>query len=72
MDRQRAICPGPPHITVAYSTARQPAKPIIRALGGSLPERQVQLREVSLVNQRGLERDWDWNIEATVRFGTSP
>jgi 2'-5' RNA ligase len=63
--------PWTPHITVAYSTARQPAKPIIRALGGSLPERQVQLREVSLVNQRGLERDWDWNIEATIRFGRS-
>jgi hypothetical protein len=56
---------------VAYSTARQPAKPITRVFGGSLPERQVQLREVSLVNQRGLERDWDWNIEATIRFGTS-
>jgi hypothetical protein len=32
----------------------------------------VQLNEVSLVNQRGLERDWNWNIEARVRFGTSP
>lgn len=63
--------PWPPHITVAYSTARQSARPIIRALGTSLPERQVQLKEVSLVNQRGLERDWNWNIEATVRFGTS-
>lgn len=61
--------PWTPHVTLAYSTAQQPAQPIISALGGSLPERQVQLREVSLVNQRGPERDWDWNVEATIRFG---
>jgi hypothetical protein len=63
--------PWTPHITVAYSTARQPAKRLIRALGGSLPERQVQLNEVRLVTQRGLEREWDWNIEATIPFGRS-
>ena len=61
--------PWTPHVTLAYSTAKQSAKPIISALGGSLPERQVQLTEVSLVNQRGPERDWDWNVEATIRLG---
>lgn len=61
--------PWTPHVTLAYSTAQQPAEPIISALGGSLPERQVQLREVSLVTQRGPERDWDWNVEAAIRFG---
>jgi 2'-5' RNA ligase len=63
--------PWTPHITLAYSTARQPAEPIITALGRSLPERKVQIREVSLVNQRGPERSWDWHPEATIRFGTS-
>jgi 2'-5' RNA ligase len=64
--------PWTPHITIAYSTARQPAKPIITALGRSLPEHKVQIREVSLVNQQGPERSWDWRLEATIRFGTPP
>src|SRR5215831_12112983 len=53
--------PWTPHITIAYSTTRQPAAPIINALGHSLPERKVQLSEISLVNQRGPERSWDWH-----------
>jgi len=61
-----------PHITIAYSTARQPAEAIIAALGLSLPERKVQIRTVSVVNQQGPERSWDWHPEATIRFGTSP
>src|ERR1700730_6249095 len=61
-----------PHITIAYSTARQPAEAIIAALGLSLPERKVQIRTVSVVNQQGPERSWDWPPEATIRFGTSP
>jgi 2'-5' RNA ligase len=61
-----------PHITVAYSASRQPAGPIIAALGRSLPERKIQITTVSLVNQRGPERNWDWHPEATVRFGISP
>ena len=64
--------PWNPHITIAYSTARQPAAPIIAALGRSLPERKVEIRTVSLVNQRGPERSWDWHPEATIRFGMSP
>jgi hypothetical protein len=46
--------------------------PIIAALGRSLPERKIQIRTVSLVNQRGPERSWDWRPEATIRFGISP
>jgi 2'-5' RNA ligase len=61
-----------PHITIAYSTVRQPAGPIIAALGRSLPERKIQLSAVTIVTQRGPERSWDWQPEATVRFGTSP
>ena len=63
--------PWTPHITIAYSTARQPAAPIIAALGRSLPERSVQISAVSVVNQQGPERSWDWHPEATIRFGTS-
>jgi 2'-5' RNA ligase len=64
--------PWTPHITIAYSTSRQPAAPIINALGHSLPERKVQISEITLVNQRGPERSWDWHPEATIRFGISP
>jgi hypothetical protein len=46
--------------------------PLIAALGRSLPERKVQISTVSLVNQRGPERSWDWHPEATIRFGISP
>jgi 2'-5' RNA ligase len=62
--------PWTPHITIAYSTARQPAEAIIAALGRSLPERKVQISTVSVVNQTGPERGWDWRSEATIQFGT--
>jgi 2'-5' RNA ligase len=64
--------PWNPHITIAYSTVRQSAVPIIAALGHSLTERKVRIRTVSLINQRGPERNWDWHPEATIRFGISP
>lgn len=60
-----------PHVTVAYSTAHQPTGPISDALGRSLPERKIQIRALSLVNQRGPERDWDWEPQATVWFDGS-
>jgi hypothetical protein len=60
-----------PHITIAYSTERQPAGPIIAALGRSLPERKIQLSAVTVVTQRGPERSWDWQPNATIRFGTA-
>lgn len=58
-----------PHITVCYSTSRQPAAPIISALGRELSAAAAQLRDVSLVVQQGPERLWDWHPAATVRFG---
>lgn len=58
-----------PHITIAYSTCRQPAEPIISALGMSLAERPVEIGAVSLVNQRGAERSWDWEPLAAARIG---
>lgn len=58
-----------PHVTLCYSTARQPAGPIIAALGHELPGCEVRISAISLVVQRGPERQWDWRPVATVRFG---
>jgi hypothetical protein len=60
-----------PHITIAYSTAPQPAEPIMKSLRLLLPERKVQISQVSLVVQRGPECNWDWHPEATVHFGAA-
>jgi 2'-5' RNA ligase len=70
--RAASKLPWTPHITIAYSTAHQPAEPIIAALSQSPPERKVQINTVSVVIQRGPERSWDWHLETTIRFGTSP
>jgi hypothetical protein len=63
--------PWTPHITVCYSTARQPAEPIISALGHDLPGCAVQISTASLVIQRGPERLWDWSSVATIQFGAA-
>ena len=62
--------PGAPHITLSYSTSRQPAAPIISALGHELLDCEVQISAISLVIQGGPERQWDWHTIATIRFGT--
>ena len=59
-----------PHVTVSYSTAEQPAGPIIAALGKELPSCEVRISSVSLVIQRGPERLWDWVPVGTVHLGT--
>jgi 2'-5' RNA ligase len=59
------------HVTICYSTSRQPAEPIIKVLGQELPSRQVHVGAVSLVVQRGPERLWDWHPYATTRMRTS-
>ncbi len=38
--------------------------------GSRVPERKVKISTVSLVNQRGPERTWDWQPQATVRLET--
>jgi 2'-5' RNA ligase len=58
-----------PHVTVAYSTAIQPAGPIIAALGRELPNCQVTLSRIDLVVQEGPERLWNWRSIAEVPFG---
>jgi 2'-5' RNA ligase len=60
-----------PHVTMCYSTAEQPAEPIITALGHELPRRDIQISALSLVIQRGPERLWDWHPLATARLGTA-
>jgi 2'-5' RNA ligase len=57
-----------PHITICYSTAHQPAAPLIAALGESLPRCDIQISAFSLIIQRGPERRWDWSTIATIRL----
>ena len=57
-----------PHITLCYSTACQPAEPVMAALGPALPAREIRIDKVSLVIQHGPERLWDWRIAGTVPF----
>ncbi|MBO0823637.1 MAG: 2'-5' RNA ligase family protein [Actinobacteria bacterium] len=66
-----------PHATICYSTADQPAGPIIEALGRQLPGCEARVSTLSLVIQRGAEREWDWQRVAAIhlddsgRFGRS-
>jgi 2'-5' RNA ligase len=64
--------PWTPHVTLAYGTAAQTAAPVIAALGRRLPGCEVTVRAVTLVEQRGPERDWDWHPLATVDAIDSP
>jgi hypothetical protein len=57
-----------PHITICYSTSRQPAQPIIDALGTRLPECDINIRALSLFIQHGPERAWYWRIVSTIRL----
>jgi 2'-5' RNA ligase len=61
-----------PHATVAYSTADQPAAPIIDILGRELPARTVPIDAVSLVIQWGPERLWDWETVGTIQLAAGP
>ena len=60
-----------PHVTVAYSTLDQPAEPIIAALGTELPACPVIVDSVHLIAQHGSERDWNWQLLATVRLAAA-
>jgi 2'-5' RNA ligase len=57
-----------PHVTLCYSTGRQPTAPIIAALGTDLPACQVSIQSLSLVVQRGPERLWDWHHIGTAHL----
>jgi 2'-5' RNA ligase len=57
-----------PHLTLAYSTAVQPAAPVIAKLGKRLPPCEVTVREVSLVVQDGPEDQWNWRVAGSARL----
>ena len=57
-------------MTLCYSTANQPAQPIIEALGKRLHERDISVSSLSLVIQDGPERDWNWTTVGTISFHT--
>ncbi len=61
--------PWTPHVTLAYSSAAQPAAPIIEALGPELPSCEATIRTVDLVVQNGPERLWDWCSIAELALG---
>lgn len=58
-----------PHMTICYSTAQQPAAPIIGALGRQLPGCEARISTLDLVIQRGAERQWDWQPVAAIHVG---
>jgi hypothetical protein len=55
-----------PHITLCYSTARQPAQPIIETRGKDLGTYDITVNALSVVVQRGAERRWDWHPVGTI------
>jgi 2'-5' RNA ligase len=59
-----------PHVTVSYSTAEQPAGPIISALGRSVRQRQISIDSLTLVIQWGPDRLWDWEPVGGARLGS--
>ncbi|GAB3156183.1 hypothetical protein GCM10027161_62470 [Microbispora hainanensis] len=63
--------PWAPHVTVAYSSAEQPAEPVITALGRHLPDCDVTIDHISLVLQDGPEHLWNWHPLADVLFGAA-
>jgi len=55
-----------PHVTLCYSTADQPAQPIIDALGTHLHDCQISVGDLTLVIQDGPEREWNWTSVARI------
>ena len=67
-DRRRRGRLGSPHMTLCYSTAEQPAAPVIAELGRTLPACEVTIGEMSLVVQDGAEDLWNWRVAGTARL----
>ncbi len=57
-----------PHLTLCYSTADQPAAPVIAELGKSIPACEATIDEVSLVVQDGSEDQWNWRVTGRARL----
>jgi 2'-5' RNA ligase len=60
-----------PHMTISYSTGKQPMAPIAVALGHEIPRCDITVRGVSLVIQWGPERHWNWQLAGTASLGNS-
>ena len=60
-----------PHMTISYSTGKQPMAPIATALGREVQRCDIIVRAVSLVIQWGPERHWNWQPVGTASLGTS-
>jgi 2'-5' RNA ligase superfamily len=58
-----------PHVTIAYCTVDQAAAPIVAAAGQRVPVCRATVSRVSLIEQRGPERSWDWNLAGTAAIG---
>ncbi|MER7541547.1 2'-5' RNA ligase family protein [Spirillospora sp. NPDC127506] len=59
-----------PHMTLCYSTAKQPAKPLIDTLGTTTSSCEITIKTLTLVTQWGPERDWDWQPIGVAELGT--
>jgi hypothetical protein len=57
-----------PHLTLCYSTAEQPAAPVIAELGKTIPACEATIEKVSLVVQDGPEDQWNWRVAGTARL----
>jgi 2'-5' RNA ligase len=62
----------PPHMTLCYSTAEQPAAPVIAELGKTLPPCEVTIGELSLVVQDGPEDLWNWRVAGSAMMLGGP
>ncbi len=60
-----------PHMTISYSTGKQPMAPIAAALGHQVPRCDITVRAVSLVIQWGPERLWNWQPVGTAHLATA-
>lgn len=58
--------PWRPHVTLAYSTSFQDARPIIDTLGRNLPAGEIIVDRINLVIQQGPERQWRWRSIAEI------
>jgi hypothetical protein len=60
-----------PHVSLAYSNASGPMRPITEALAHDRPQAvQVAVTAVSLIGLNRDNRSYEWNEVATVRLGT--
>ena len=57
-----------PHMTIGYSTADQPAAPIIEALGFSISPHHFIVGKIMLVIQWGPERWWNWEQIGAIQL----